>query len=299
MNEIERNRVFKARVQRGGAILLPGIANPLSALIAADIGYEALYLTGAGVSNMNHGLPDLGLTTLTDVAAALRAIKMVVELPILVDADTGFGNAVNTYHTVRTLEAAGANAIQLEDQVFPKKCGHFEGKAVIPTVEMVAKIKAAADARRDSNLQIVARTDARAIDGFEAAIDRAQAFIEAGADVTFVEAVTSEAEIRAIPKRLACPQLINIVYGGKTPPLPFDALDNMGYGFVLYANAALQAAIAGTRRVLSGLHSHGSLETVTQDLASFADRQRFVRKDEYDALEKRYSTAIAKVGEPV
>jgi 2-methylisocitrate lyase-like PEP mutase family enzyme len=294
MGEIERNRALKTRVQRGRAILLPGVANPLTALIAADVGYEALYLTGAGVANMNHGLPDLGLTTLSDVAHALRAVRMVVDLPLVVDADTGFGNAVNVYHAVRTLEAAGANAIQLEDQVFPKKCGHFEGKAVISTGEMVDKIKAAADARQDANLQIVARTDARAIEGYETAIARAQAYVDAGADITFVEALTTEAEIRGLPSRLGCPQFINIVYGGKTPPLSFEELDRLGYGFVLYANAALQAAIAATRHVLGALHRHGSLDAVSEALASFSDRQRIVRKDHFDALERRYASSTDK-----
>jgi 2-methylisocitrate lyase-like PEP mutase family enzyme len=289
MTETERNRVFKARVLRGGAILLPGVANPLTALIAADLGYEALYLTGAGVSNMSHGLPDLGLTNLSDVAQALRAIRAVVELPLVADADTGFGNAVNVYHTVRTLEAAGANAIQLEDQVFPKKCGHFDGKGVIPTAEMAAKIRAATDARRDANLQIIARTDARAIDGFDAAVERAQVYVDAGADILFVEALIDEAEIRALPKKLARPQLINIVHGGKTPALPFEELDRLGYGLVLYANAALQAAVTATQRVLSELRRVGSLATVAQELTSFAERQRIVRKDQFDALEHRYS----------
>jgi 2-methylisocitrate lyase-like PEP mutase family enzyme len=270
------------------------VANPLTALIAADVGYEALYLTGAGVANMNHGLPDLGLTTLSDVAHSLRAIRMVVDLPLVVDADTGFGNAVNVHHAVRTLESAGANAIQLEDQVFPKKCGHFEGKGVVPTGEMVDKIKAAVDARRDPNLQIVARTDARAVEGYEAAVARAQAYIEAGADITFVEALATEAEIRALPSRLDRPQFINIVYGGKTPPLSFEELDRLGYGFVLYANAALQAAIAATRRVLDELHRHGSLDSVAGMLASFSDRQRIVRKDHFDALERRYASAQDK-----
>lgn len=289
MNDRDCNLAFKSRIRNGGALLLPGVANPLTALIAADVGYEALYLTGAGLSNTNYGLPDIGLTNLTDVANALRAIRMVVDLPILVDADTGFGNAVNVYHTVRTLESAGANAIQLEDQVFPKRCGHFEGKAVIPTSEMLGKIRAAVDARRDANVQIVARTDVRAISGFDAAMERAQAFLEAGADITFVEALANEDEIRAVPKTIPCPQLINIVHGGKTPALPLKELDSIGYKIVLYANAALQAAVAATQHVLTELHQHGALDSVTDRLATFAERQRMVRKDLYDELERRYS----------
>lgn len=293
MTESDRNRAFKQRVSDGGAILLPGVPNPLLALIAADLGYEALYLTGAGVANFNHGLPDLGLTTLSDVANALRAVRHVVELPIIADADTGFGNALNVHHTVRTLEAAGANAIQIEDQVFPKKCGHFEGKGVIPADEMISKIKAATDARRDHNLQIIARTDARAVEGFDAAMERAQAYIDAGADITFVEAVTSHEEVRAVPGRLARPQIINIVYGGKTPPLSFDELNQLGYGFVLYANAALQAAVAGVQHVLGELRERGSLETVKDRLATFSERQRLVAKELYDDLDQRYSVSRA------
>lgn len=290
MSHADTNAMFKRRISSGGAILLPGVANPLAARVAQDIGYEALYITGAGVANTNHGLPDIGLTGLTDITAALSAIRAVVDLPLVVDADTGFGNVVNVYHTVRTLEAAGATAIQLEDQEFPKRCGHFDGKTVIPAAEMIDKIKAAVDARRDQNLQIVARTDARATEGFDAAMDRAHAFAEAGADILFVEAIRTEEEIRAVPARLSVPHIINIVHGGKTPPLPFDQLDAMGYSLVLYANAALQASISGMQKVLGRLHSTGSLDGVTDMLASFTERQRMIDKDKYDALEQKYST---------
>ena len=296
MAAAERNRAFKARVNGGRAMLLPGVPNPLSALVAADIGYEALYVTGAGVSNMNLGLPDIGMIGLDDMADAVAAIRGVVDLPLVVDADTGFGNAVNVFHTVRKLEAAGASAIQLEDQVFPKKCGHFEGKAVIPTAEMVAKIRAAVDARRDDNLQIIARTDAVAVDGFEAAIERAQAFIEAGADILFVEAVRTFDQIAALPKRLQRPQVINIVHGGKTPPLPFEQLDEMGFALVLYANAALQSALFGMQKVLGELHRSGSLDAVAGDLADFSERQRLVRKADFDRLETRYAVATDSKG---
>jgi 2-methylisocitrate lyase-like PEP mutase family enzyme len=290
MTDSNRNQAFKARILKGPAMLLPGVANPLAARIAEDLNYEALYVTGAGVSNTNFGLPDIGLTGLTDVANAVISIRSVVNLPLVVDADTGFGNAVNVYHTVRTLEAAGANAIQLEDQDFPKRCGHFEGKSVIATSAMVDKIKAAADARRDSDLQIVARTDAIAVDGFEAAMDRAEAYIDAGADITFVEAVKDKEQMRAVPTRLGRPQLINIVHGGKTPPLPLAELDTMGFALILYANAALQASIAAMQRVLGELYLTGSLDGVAHELASFAERQRIVRKAKYDALESKYSS---------
>jgi 2-methylisocitrate lyase-like PEP mutase family enzyme len=279
---------LKAKLAERRALLVPGVPNALSALIAADLGYEAIYVTGAGVTNMNLGMPDLGLITLSELAEHVRAIREIVDLPIIVDADTGFGNAVNVYRTVKVLEHAGASAIQLEDQVFPKKCGHFAGKEVIPLEEMLPKIRAAVDARRDPDLLIVARTDARAIVGIDAAIDRAAAFIEAGADVTFVEAPETVEEMRAIPNRLKVPQLANLVVGGKTPVLPQSELQRMGFAVALYANVALQSAVKAMQTVLSALLRDGDLDAVHGEVASFAERQRLVRKPLFDALERKY-----------
>ena len=183
----------------------------------ADMGFVAIYVTGAGVTNMWFGLPDQGFMGLTDIADHTARIRDAVEVPLIVDADTGFGNALNTYHAVRTLERAGADCIQLEDQVSPKRCGHFNGKEVIEASEMIGKIKAACDARRNEGTIIMARTDAAAIHGFDAAVERAQAYAEAGADLLFVEAVTSAEHIAALPQRLKTPQLMNMVIGGKTP----------------------------------------------------------------------------------
>jgi 2-methylisocitrate lyase-like PEP mutase family enzyme len=211
-----------------------------------------------------------------------------VELPLIVDADTGFGNALNTYHTVLTLERAGADCIQLEDQVSPKRCGHFNGKDVISTEEMLGKIRAACDARRDPDLMILARTDAAAVHGFDAAIDRAQQFAEAGADILFVEAVTGLDEVRALPQRLKQPQLINMVIGGKTPITDADELSRLGYGLVLYANAALQGAVAGMQRALGQLRATRRIDEDPTLVAPFAERQRLVNKPEWDALEQRY-----------
>lgn len=285
----EINRAFRERLLRRDAMLVPGAANALSARLIEDMGYEALYLTGAGLTNTFYGMPDLAFVGLQDLAAHTAAIRNVVDLPIIVDADTGFGNAVNTTHTVRVLEAAGASAIQIEDQVSPKRCGHFNGKDVIPLEEMLSKVKAAVDARRDGNLQIMARTDARATLGFEAAMERAEAFVEAGADITFVEAPIDLDEIAAIPRRLACPQLINIVVGGKTPAVTTRDLAGFGFSIVLYANATLQGATYGMRAVLEQLARDGILDE-TGPVASFRDRQALVRKDRYDALEERYRT---------
>jgi 2-methylisocitrate lyase-like PEP mutase family enzyme len=219
----------------------------------------------------------------------VRAIADSVEIPLLVDGDTGFGNAVNTYRTVRTIEAAGAAGIQLEDQDFPKKCGHFSGKSIIPLREMVQKIKAAVDSRQDDDFQIVARTDAIAVEGLTAALDRAHAFIEAGADVIFVEAPVTVGDMARIARELPAPQIANIVHGGRTPPLPQSQLAEMGFAGALYANAALQSALFAVTETLSSLKSTGSLDAAKDRLASFETRQNAVRKDKYDLMEKRYS----------
>ena len=275
---------------RRGA-LVPGAFNALSARVIEDLGFEAIYVTGAGVTNMTLGLPDQAFMGLAEIADATGRIRDAVQLPLIVDADTGFGNALNVRHTVRTLERAGADCIQLEDQVSPKRCGHFSGKAVIDTAEMVGKIKAAVDARHDAGLLVMARTDARSVHGFEAAIERAQAFAEAGADILFVEATESAEEIRALPQRLATPQLMNMVIGGKTPLVDARELAGLGYGIVLYANAALQGALAGMQRALTVLRDTHRLDEDPALVASFNERQRLVGKPALDRLEQRYAAS--------
>jgi 2-methylisocitrate lyase-like PEP mutase family enzyme len=279
---------LKKIMSRRDAVIVPGVANALFARVVEDLGYEAVYVTGAGIANMQLGAPDIGLVTLTEVASIVSAISDAVGLPIIVDADTGFGNPVNMVRTIRTLERAGAAGVQIEDQVFPKKCGHFTGKDVITSEEMVQKIKAATDSRHDQNLQIIARTDARAVHGLDAAIDRAQAYVEAGADVIFVEAPLDQTEMARIAREIKAPHIANIVFGGLTPETPREHLKEMGFSMALYANAALQAALKSVREVLEVLHNDGSLTSVRNRLASFEERQRSVDKDRYDALEKRY-----------
>ncbi|WCM95243.1 isocitrate lyase/PEP mutase family protein [Paracidovorax anthurii] len=285
MNTRQQLRAL-AEARRG--TLVPGAFNALSARIAADLGFQALYITGAGVTNMAFGLPDQAFMGLSDIADHTARIRDAVELPLIVDADTGFGNALNTYHAVRTLERAGADCIQLEDQVSPKRCGHFSGKDVIPTQEMLGKIRAACDARRDADLLILARTDAAAVHGFEAAVERAQAFSEAGADILFVEAVTTAQDVRALPTRLAKPQLMNMVIGGKTPIAGAEELAGLGYGLVLYANAALQGAVAGMQKALTHLRDHRRIDEDPALVAPFAERQRLVGKPFWDDLDRRY-----------
>jgi 2-methylisocitrate lyase-like PEP mutase family enzyme len=282
-------RQLRDMLRPGAAFLLPGVSNALAARVVADLGFPAAYVTGAGIANTYLGIPDNGLVTLSELADHVTAIRDVFEGPLVVDADTGFGNALNMVRTVQRLERAGADALQIEDQVFPKRCGHFSGKEVIPALEMVAKIKAAVDARRNGELLIIARTDAIAPEGFEAAIARANAYREAGADVTFVEAPTSMDEIADIPRRLPWPQLMNIVLGGRTPELPNEQLKALGYAGVIYANVALQAAVLGMQTALGELRRHGHMGDAVRLVADFAERQRLVHKDAFDALERKYS----------
>jgi 2-methylisocitrate lyase-like PEP mutase family enzyme len=279
---------LKALLASRGAAILPGTPNALFARVIAAHGFEAVYVTGAGIANMSLGVPDIGLVTLTELTEHVAAIADAVSIPILADADTGFGNPVNVGRTVRLLERAGAAGIQIEDQVFPKKCGHFSGKQVIARDEMVQKIKAAVDARTDQDLQIVARTDARAIEGIDAAIARAQAYVDAGADVTFVEAPLDIAELRRIASDIRAPQIANMVFGGLTPPLQQTELAKLGFGGVLYANAALQAALKAVGGAMEALKRDGSLAQVADRLADFEERQNAVDKARYDELERRY-----------
>lgn len=271
------------------AVLVPGAPNALAARIIESLGFEAVYVTGAGVTNMMLGIPDLAFIDLTQVAQVTSSIRDITELPLIVDADTGFGNAINTGRAVRVLERAGASAIQIEDQLSPKRCGHFDGKAVIPAEEMAAKVRAAVDARLSAETLIVARTDARAVEGIEGALERAERYVEAGADVTFVEAPRSREEMQAIVSRLKVPQLVNLVVGGKTPILDQSDFSGMGFSIALYANTALQGAILGMRNALTALKQEGRMDE-SDLVASFAERQRYVDKDRFDALDRRYAT---------
>jgi 2-methylisocitrate lyase-like PEP mutase family enzyme len=279
-------QTLRALLRDEKGVLLPGAADALTARIVADLGFKAVYLTGAGLTNTHLGLPDLGFMDLSQVTEHVLAIRGVVELPLIVDIDTGFGNAINVAHTVRTLEQAGASAVQLEDQYAPKRCGHFEGKALISAEEMVGKVRAAVEARRQ-DMVIIARTDAVAVEGFEAAIARAGRYIAAGADMTFVEAPETLDDLRAVPERLAAPQMLNMVLGGKTPIVDAAAAGAMGFGLVLYANAALQAAVHGMQTTLRALKTNGVLDEST--VTSFAERQRLVGQAAFDAMEVRYA----------
>lgn len=280
---------FRDLVGSGRLLVVPGAANALTARVIEDCGFESVYVTGAGVANTHLAVPDIGLLTFSELVTHVAAIRDAVSVPLIVDADTGFGNPINVRRSVRDLERAGANAIQIEDQTFPKRCGHFEGKSVIPTEEMIVKIRAAVDARRDEDTLLVARTDARAVVGLEEACARANAYRAAGADVVFVEAPRSEAEVEAVAAKVTGPQVINLVQGGVTPMLPEQRLRELGFAIALHANLPLLAGLKGIRDSLLTLRAGAAPDASA--VASWAERQRLVRRPEFEQLEARYTTS--------
>lgn len=282
------NQRIRELLKPGAGLIMPGAGNALTARIIERSGFELMLLSGAAVANTYLGVPDVGLVSLTELADHVAAIRSAIAIPIVVDADTGFGNAVNVVRTVQVLERAGANAIMLEDQTSPKRCGHFDGKDVVSCAEMVQKIRAAVDARVDSRMMIMARTDARAVEGLEAACDRARAYQEAGADFLFIEAPRSVEELAAIPRSVPGLHVCNMVIGGKTPVLPREDLAKMGYAVIAYANAALQASMLAMQTVLGHLRSQGGIEGVKDKLVMFDERQAILEHERFKELEMRY-----------
>jgi carboxyvinyl-carboxyphosphonate phosphorylmutase len=269
-------------------VIAPGAANALSARIVADAGFDVVYVSGAGIANWALGVPDLGLTTRQDVVTEVARICRAVDVPVIADADTGYGNALNVYRTVEEFERAGVAAIQLEDQVDPKRCGHFEGKAVITAAEMEAKLHAALDARRDGDLVIIARTDARAVDGLDAAIERGQRYRAAGADAIFVEAPLNEDEMARIAQEIDGPLIANIVEGGKTPVVSRERLHELGFHLVIYANVAARAAMKAMQDVLGVLHAEGSSVNVQDRIVTMAERNRLTGMDAWREFDTKY-----------
>lgn len=236
---------------------VPGVYDGLSAHLVEQSGFKAAYMTGAGTAASLIGKPDLGLTTLTEMAGHAARLASAIDIPLIADADTGYGNALHVYRTVKEYERAGVAALHLEDQVFPKRCGHLEGKQVVPKGEFVAKIRAAVDARADPELVIIARTDARAPLGFDEAIERANRYAEAGADVIFVEAPQTLEEIERIPKEVAAPTMFNLVAAGKTPQLEPARLRDLGYAFAIVPGISMNAAVVAIKESLDRLRSGG------------------------------------------
>jgi 2-methylisocitrate lyase-like PEP mutase family enzyme len=268
---------FKQRLQSHSAVLAPGIYDALTALVAEQAGFEALYLSGASIAYTRLGRSDVGLTTATEVADTLARITERVALPVIVDGDTGFGNALNTQRTVRAFERAGAAMVQLEDQTFPKRCGHLDGKGVIPRAEMCGKLRAALDARHSADTLILARTDALAVEGFDAAMDRAEAYVECGVDALFIEALRTPEQMRAACERFASriPLLANMVEGGKTPVTAASELGKIGFRIVIFPGGTARAVAHTLQRYYASLRAH---ETTAPE------RERMLDFDQLNAL---------------
>ena len=268
-------------------IIVPGAYDPLTARLVQLAGFDAVYLTGGGYSRAN-GLPDLGLFTMSENIEFISRAVEAVDVPVIADMDTGYGNALNVIRAMREFEKTGVAAFHLEDQVSPKKCGHYEGKQLVSKAEMVGKIKAAVDTRRDADMVIIARTDSRAVEGFEAAIDRMNAYLEAGADVGFVEAPQTVEEMEQIPRSINRPALVNIFEGGKTPPLPAKQLEAMGYRIGIYPSQTHRAAIFAAQEVLAVLKRDGDTAAIEHRLVTFNDREQAVNTARWRELERKY-----------
>ena len=274
-----------------GYTMVPGAYDTLTARLVEAAGFAAVYLTGGGYSRAS-GYPDLGLLSLTENVQFIGRTVEAVAIPVIADADTGYGNAINVIRTVREYEKTGVAGFHLEDQVSPKKCGHYEGKEVIGRAEMVGKIKAAVDTRRDADMVIIARSDARAIEGLDAAIDRVNAYLEAGADVGFVEAPQTVEELRNVGKRVRGPALVNVFEGGKTPMLGATELDEMGFRLGIYPSQTHRAAIRAAQRVLAAMKRDGDTSAIEAELATFQDREDAVGTARWRALEEKYMRIV-------
>ncbi|MCY4088004.1 MAG: isocitrate lyase/PEP mutase family protein [Actinomycetia bacterium] len=280
--------VLRGYLVDGKSHLVVGGYDALTARVADAAGFEVLHLTGFGASAALSGVPDIGLLSLTEMVEACRRMCDAVEKPLIADADTGHGNPLNVRRTIRAFEAAGAAGVHIEDQVAPKRCGHMAGKSVISTVEMVAKIRAAVDARRDDHFVVIARTDARAIEGFDAAMERAHAYRDAGADVLFVEAMRDEDEIERAAREVGCPQLFNMAFGGLTPHVSRSWLADLGYALALFADVAsvVHHALAA---FYARLTDADTLDEVNDAVTGFEAFNAFVGLPEWRALERRYA----------
>ena len=274
-------------IDQRGYTMVPGAYDTLTARLVEAAGFAAVYLTGGGYSRAS-GYPDLGLLSLTENVLFIGRTVEAVGIPVIADADTGYGNAINVIRTVREYEKTGVAGFHIEDQVSPKKCGHYEGKEVISRAEMIGKIKAAVDTRRDPDLVIIARSDARAIEGLEAAVDRVNAYLEAGADVGFVEAPQTVEELRIVGREVRGPALVNVFEGGKTPMLGAQELEDMGFRLGIYPSQTHRAAIRAAQRVLVAMKRDGDTRAIETELATFQEREDAVGTADWRALEDKY-----------
>ena len=282
---------LRSRLMRKPIVVAPGVYDAFTALVAEQSGFKTLYVSGAAISYTRLGRPDIGLVSMSEVVEIVGAMRDRVDADLIVDADTGYGNALNVGRTMRLFERAGASAIQLEDQDFPKRCGHLDGKVLVPAAEMAGKIKAALDARRSRETLVIARTDAIAVEGFERAIERAALYRDAGADVLFVEAPKTRAELKRIPPALGgVPLLANMVEGGKTPPLSAAELESMGFALVIFPGGIVRALGHMASEYYASLAASGTSEPFRSRMLDFTSINELIGTPEMLALGKRYES---------
>ncbi len=274
-------------LSRPGAIMAPGVADALNAKLVQRHGFEAVYMTGAGTSAVRLGMPDVGLLTMSEMVDNAARIADASGLPVIADADNGYGGVLNVRRTIQAYERAGIAAVHIEDQVMPKRCGHLMGKQLVPVEEMVAKIRAAADARSDADFVLIARSDAVAVEGFEPALERALRYREAGADVLFIEAPSAE-QLPKIAPRLKAPLLYNMATSGKTPFLEREEIERLGFKIIIYPNWMMLAAIRAASEVLATLKETGTIASIAKDVPSFKEFFDLLGMPEVQDLEARY-----------
>lgn len=286
---------LKHLITRKKPLVAPGVYDALTASIATDAGFETLYLSGAAIAYTKLGRPDIGLVSMTEVAQVIELVRQRVDTPLIVDADNGYGNALNVQRTVRTFERAGATAIQLEDQTLPKRCGHLQDKTLIPATEMAGKVKAAVDARASGETLIVARTDAVAVEGFDAAIERASLYAEAGADILFVEAPRSRAQLEAVHAALGdrLPLLVNMVEGGDTPMMTADELGALGYSIVIFPGGIARALARTAQDYYRSLRSHGTNQPFGDRMFDFLELNALIGTPEMLEAGRTYESFTA------
>ncbi len=275
----------------GDLLMAPGVSDAVTARLVAKKGFDAIYMSGAGTCAVRLGQPDTGVITLTEMAENANSIAAASGLPLISDADDGFGGVMNVMRTVRRFEQANVAAIHIEDQQLPKRCGHFAGKAIVPADEMVAKIRAAMSARTDPDFMIIARTDALAVEGFEAALKRAKIYADAGADAIFVEAPTEMEQVARIPKAFSCPAIFNMASSGKTPFLHKDEIARLGFRIAIYPIFTLLAAVKAASNVLDTLKAEGTAKNLAKEVMSFREFFTLLGLEEVQALEKQFGVS--------
>ena len=286
---MKSSRRLRELLAQPDILVAPGAVDAITARLVEEAGFSAVYATGAGIANAQLALPDIGLLSFGEIVGQIRRIVQAVNIPVIADADEGYGSPLNVRRTVQEYERAGVGAIQIEDQASPKKCGHFDGKEVIPAEEMVQKIRAALDARDDPDLVLIARTDSLATDGYAEAVRRARLYAASGADVIFVEAPVNREEIELLPKEVRAPLLFNHTEGAKSPILSSVELQQFGYKIVIFPNTLLRISMRAVQSALAVLNAENSSQPLMPQMMSWDERQRLVRLPEYQKLDEEYS----------